>query len=91
MKTITSFTLLFLLFTTTDFSQNLKIEVKFEFRSASAKEVLVTGSFIGWSPQGEKLQKGEGDIWTVLLKIEPGYYQYKFIVDGNWIPDPQND
>jgi hypothetical protein len=91
MKTITCFTLLFLLFTITDFSQNSKIEVKFEFQSATAKEVLVTGSFIGWSPQGEKLQKGDGDLWSVLLKIEPGYYQYKFIVDGNWIPDPKND
>jgi len=91
MKTITRFTLLFLLFTTTDFSQNTKVEVKFEFRSTTAKEVLDTGSFIGWSPQGERLQKGEGDIWSVLLKIEPGYYQYKFIVDGNWIPDPQNE
>lgn len=91
MKTITSFTLLFLLFTATNLSQNLKVEVRFEFKSSTAKEVLVTGSFIGWSPQGEKLQKGEGDIWSVMLKIEPGYYQYKFIVDGNWIPDPQND
>jgi len=91
MKTITSFTLLFLLFTATNLSQNLKVEVRFEFKSSTAKEVWVTGSFIGWSPQGEKLQKGEGDIWSVMLKIEPGYYQYKFIVDGNWIPDPQND
>jgi hypothetical protein len=33
---------------------------------------------------------GNGE-WRVEIKLKPDYYQYKFVVDDNWIPDPQNE
>ncbi len=36
---------------------------------------------------GDKVA-GDG-IWSILKKIEPGRYQYKFVVDRNtWVTDP---
>ncbi len=29
-------------------------------------------------------------IWKALLHLEPGEYEYRFIVDGVWIKDPAN-
>lgn len=29
--------------------------------------------------------------WSTLLWLYPGTYEIKFIVDGQWITDPQRD
>ena len=26
--------------------------------------------------------------WETTVELAPGRYQYKFVVDGQWIPDP---
>jgi 1,4-alpha-glucan branching enzyme len=26
--------------------------------------------------------------WEASLALPPGRYQYKFVVDGQWLPDP---
>ena len=26
--------------------------------------------------------------WATTIALAPGRYEYKFIVDGHWIPDP---
>ena len=28
--------------------------------------------------------------WNIRLNLPPGIYEYKFIVDGQWMIDPQN-
>ena len=30
----------------------------------------------------------EGGRWEVPLALRPGRYQYKFVVDGQWLHDP---
>lgn len=55
----------------------------------NAKEVYVSGSFIGWHEPGIKLTKNEGK-WTVPVYLNAGKHLYKFIVDGKWILDPDN-
>lgn len=54
-----------------------------------AQEVLVSGSFNGWSTSGFPMKKTQ-EGWEIELKLAPGKYLYKFIVDGNWIKDPGN-
>jgi 1,4-alpha-glucan branching enzyme len=56
---------------------------------ANAKEVLVSGSFNGWSTSGYRMVKKEG-IWTCPVFLRPGKYIYKFVVDGKWMLDPTN-
>ncbi|KAJ4916547.1 5'-AMP-activated protein kinase-related [Raphanus sativus] len=53
----------------------------------SASEVLLTGSFDGWSTQ-RKMKKAQNGVFSLSLKLYPGKYQVKFIVDGQWKVDP---
>ncbi|KAG5522372.1 hypothetical protein RHGRI_034526 [Rhododendron griersonianum] len=52
-----------------------------------ASEVLLTGSFDGWTTQ-RKMEKSSSGIFSVCLKLYPGKYEIKFIVDGIWKTDP---
>ncbi|XP_004238761.1 protein PTST homolog 2, chloroplastic [Solanum lycopersicum] len=52
----------------------------------SASEVLLTGSFDGWTTQ-RKMEKLRTGVFSVSLKLYPGIYEIKFIVDGIWKVD----
>lgn len=54
-----------------------------------AKEVYISGNFINWEEPGYKMTLVDG-VWKVPVYLEPGKYTYKYIVDGNWITDPNN-
>jgi hypothetical protein len=54
-----------------------------------AKQVILSGSFNNWgTSQINMIRTSTG--WFVKLKLAPGKYQYKYILDGRWIPDPFN-
>ncbi|KAJ8441300.1 hypothetical protein Cgig2_024812 [Carnegiea gigantea] len=53
----------------------------------SASEVLLVGSFDGWATQ-RKMEKLSTGIFSLSLKLFPGQYEIKFIVDGTWKLDP---
>jgi len=61
-------------------------EVTFQLAAPGAGGVEVAGTFNGWSPT--PMDKGEGDLWSLVLDLDPGEYQYKFIIDGTWREDP---
>ncbi|HBB88133.1 MAG TPA: hypothetical protein DC047_10995 [Blastocatellia bacterium] len=64
--------------------------VKFQlFGYPEANVVALAGTFNGWK-QTQTLLVKDGDRWWCKLKLEPGKYLYKFIVDGDWITDPGN-
>ncbi|CAI9775315.1 unnamed protein product [Fraxinus pennsylvanica] len=52
----------------------------------SASEVLLAGSFDGWTSQ-RKMEKSRTGIFSMCLKLYPGRYEIKFIVDGIWKVD----
>ncbi len=54
-----------------------------------AKNVIISGTFNRWDESGFKMKQTD-DGWEVTLQLRPDIYQYKFIVDGNWVEDPQN-
>lgn len=54
-----------------------------------AKKVLLSGSFNNWSTFGQSMQLTDSG-WVACLKLSPGKYSYKFIVDGRWTHDPEN-
>lgn len=64
--------------------------VRFEADFPRARSVRLTGSFCDWSAKGLPLSRREDGIWETYLALEPGRYQYRFIVDGAWLPDPHN-
>ena len=54
-----------------------------------ATVVAVAGTFNDWN-QSQFLFGKEGDEWVCRVDLAPGKYTYKFIIDGNWILDPDN-
>ncbi|XVE75179.1 hypothetical protein DITRI_Ditri12bG0074800 [Diplodiscus trichospermus] len=53
----------------------------------SASEVLLAGSFDGWATK-RKMEKSSTGVFSMRLKLYPGKYEIKFIVDGEWRIDP---
>ena len=69
-------------------------EVIVRFRDASAGDVRIAGDFNGWVPDKgvRSLIESEGHnrVWTKILMLAPGTYQYRYVVDGEWREDPTN-
>jgi len=63
-------------------------KVTFVLLDLGAKHVSLSGEFNGWSPNATPMKRDEAGHWETTLQLAPGRYQYKFIVDGEWIPDP---
>uniref|UniRef100_A0A0E0D4Q2 AMP-activated protein kinase glycogen-binding domain-containing protein n=1 Tax=Oryza meridionalis TaxID=40149 RepID=A0A0E0D4Q2_9ORYZ len=55
--------------------------------SNPASEVLLTGSFDGWTSQ-RRMERSERGTFSLNLRLYPGRYEIKFIVDGVWRNDP---
>jgi hypothetical protein len=64
--------------------------VRFVLVAPNAASVSVVGDFNDWDPGATPLEAAPGNgVWTVMLPLPPGRYQYNFIVDGTkWVPDP---
>lgn len=54
-----------------------------------AKRVFLSGSFNTWSTEQTPMQACDSG-WVVSLKLRPGKYSYKYILDGRWTRDPFN-
>jgi hypothetical protein len=54
-----------------------------------AQNVFLAGSFNQWQPNDLRMQRKDGR-WEATVFLEPGNYEYKFIIDGQWMPDPDN-
>jgi len=66
-------------------------EVLFKFYAPQAKSVYLAGSFNNWSTDADPMKKEKSGFWVIKKKLSPGTYQYKYVVDGNWTPDPMNN
>ena len=65
--------------------------VTFTVHAEKGKAVYLAGSFNQWNPTGKKMldKKNEG-VYTASIKLAPGRYEYKFVIDGTWCADPEN-
>jgi hypothetical protein len=54
-----------------------------------AKKVLLAGSFTNWQYGAIEMVRTDSG-WVAPVKLVPGKYWYKFIVDGNWTIDNDN-
>lgn len=64
--------------------------VNLVYEDVPGRTVMVAGNFNNWIPEKPMLdKKGEG-IYRCQLRLEPGEYQYKFVVDGVWCLDSSN-
>ena len=69
-------------------------EVVVQFSDAAASEVCIAGDFNGWIPdkgvESRLADDGSERVWTKILHLPPGTYQYRYVVDGEWREDPHN-
>jgi hypothetical protein len=69
---------------------NLKGNTTFRLQGfGDASIVALAGAFNNWD-QSQLVCNHEGGEWVCRVDLEPGEYTYKFIVDGNWVLDPDN-
>lgn len=54
-----------------------------------AGKVLLAGSFTDWQQRPLRMVKTDSG-WITSVKLKPGKYWYKFIVDGDWQLDNDN-
>lgn len=55
-----------------------------------AKKVILAGSFNKWDEHLFEMNKTDNG-WELTLQMKPDIYQYRFIVDGHWMEDPDNN
>ena len=59
-----------------------------ELTHPTAKEVCIAGSFNEWrSATTPMIALGEGR-WRKEITLPPGRYEYRLVVDGQWVDDP---
>ena len=65
-----------------------QIEVVFAVERPEANEVYLCGDFNQWSVTNLPMVRRGACHWEKRVALPPGRYEYKFIVDGKWTPDP---
>lgn len=63
-------------------------EVEFRFESPTAKSVHLAGDFNEWATNSLPLRRETNGHWRVRVPLTPGPHQYRFVVDGLWVDDP---
>jgi 1,4-alpha-glucan branching enzyme len=63
--------------------------VVFSIEAPGAEHVYLAGDFNDWKPDGSEME-AVGRVWKKLLKLAPGRYRYRYVVDGQWCTDPGN-
>jgi 1,4-alpha-glucan branching enzyme len=65
------------------------VEVTVSLETPGAQEVYLCGDFNEWSPTSLRMiRRGADGRWEKRLTLAPGRYEYKFVVDGQWVNDP---
>ena len=59
--------------------------------NGGAKRVYLVGDFNGWDPTHKRMVKTRDGTYRGKVALEPGRYEYKFLVDGCWENDPEAD
>ena len=69
----------------------MTITTSFEWNGGSCcavEKVQLAGSFTQWKPvEMEKNSAAADEKWALKLDLSPGEYEFKFVVDGNWVCD----
>jgi hypothetical protein len=84
-----------------DFGYIIKQDkVKFVYSGSAQEEVRIFGNFMGWSEDDLEWkmhynsESGKWELEVLISKIKDGitsdFYEFTFIVDGNWIDADKN-
>ena len=62
--------------------------VEFIIRQPQARSVAVAGTFNDWDGNRTPLRLHAEGTWKTTVWLPGGRYEYKYVIDGQWISDP---
>ena len=66
--------------------------IVFTLEASEDAVVQIAGDFNNWVPEGLNLSQSMArPVWQKLIPLKPGTYQYKYLINGRWMPDPANN
>lgn len=63
----------------------------FSLDAPGAKEVILMGDLNKWDKRAHPMKKDNKGLWNKITMLSIGRHEYKFLVDGEWWNDPNND
>mgnify|MGYP003329382969 CR=1 FL=1 len=76
------------MFTISDLKKDGKYRVEFRYPADADHRVMLAGSFNDWAQV--PMTRDENGDYVVSVKLDPGYYEYRFVVDDVWLSDESN-
>ena len=70
---------------------SLSRKVTLRLKAMDAEEVHVAGDFNKWESTSQPMVKDEKGRWKTTLRLPPGRYEFKFLVDGQWRECSENE
>ncbi len=67
-----------------------KRNIQFVYINSTAKDVFIIGNFEGKKSSIKKPMEKNRNKWTITLKLDPGTYEYAYLVNGRSVRDPYN-
>jgi cellulose biosynthesis protein BcsQ len=64
--------------------------VVFAIAAPGARRVQLCGDFNSWTLEESDMTLS-GGVWKTVMKLAPGRYRYRYVVDGVWQSDPLNE
>ena len=66
-------------------------KVLFSLEASQGRSAAVAGSFNDWEPAATPMQYDpQSQTYRAIVELAPGEYEYKFVVDGEWLLDESN-
>ncbi len=60
----------------------------FVLHAPEARSVQLAAEFTEWEDQCLEMRSEPSGVWSITVDLPPGWYLYRFIVDGEWEDDP---
>ena len=72
-------------------SGSKKSRALFSYVAAPGHSVVLAGVFNDWDSAGTVMDyDAEKAVYRCTLELSPGVYEYKLVVDGEWLLDDSN-
>jgi 1,4-alpha-glucan branching enzyme len=62
--------------------------IEFILKMPQAQSACLAGTFNGWDSKKTPMRKDGSARWKATVPLAPGRHEYRFVVDGQWISDP---
>jgi 1,4-alpha-glucan branching enzyme len=66
-------------------------KIMFKLNAVDAKEVHLVGEFNDWKSGAHPMKNDGNGLWIKRLFLSEGKFEYKFLVDNQWVEDPNNE